>query len=978
MSRLLSYQASRSAIAVLASLQLMAAVSGCSWQSQDSDPVTAKVATLADLQPAVIPDKTTALPQLKLDDLVTTYREVLTVTEDPETRLRVLQRLAGLEMQRGEEQLYQESSSEVSGTFTLAIEAYETLLRDHPQRSDNDVLLYQLSKAYDLGGETDKSLAVLSQLVNDFPGSAHYVEAQFRRAEILFSQPDYRAAEQAYAEVVIQGKNSSHYQNSLYMYGWSLFKQERYRAAIKPFSTVLDLNVPADNQLDSLERGRRELTQDVFKILSIVFSYLDGATTIEQVYRVLGEQHYIPLLYDNLAKLYLKQERFRDSGETYRVFIDKYPQSEQSPVFYARLIDAYIAGGFPEDVLAEKENFIAKYGIASQYWQQSPERSRDYIRPFLEQYLPELARHYHAQAQAGRKTEGLTTAKAAKPLSAKQLAAREQQAIADYVTAGNYYQQFIETFPANPQLPEMQFLLAESRFEAGVYDQAIDAYEIVAYQYPEHKRGVAAGYAAIVAYGRLLAGLPAGPAADQASATMTEYENWQRLKIASQLRFASVYNQDPRAAAVLVKSAEELLALQEYQQAVAAASQLDGVAGADKSLRKTAWLVTGHSEFELQQYANAEQAYSQTLQLIPAGDAGRTAIVDRLAASVYKQAELALVAGTPQLAVEQFLRVSAVAPGTAIAVTAQYDAANALLDTANFDRAIDVLARFRKQHPDNPLTADIPAKMVVAYQQTGQWAKAAEELTAIYQSSDDIAVKQESLYQAAELYEQAGDVSTAILRYRSYANAYPQPFAAAMEARYKLSELYRQTEQGSKQRFWLRKMIAADKAAGAQRSDRSRYLAVFSSSVLADDDFQAFKSIRLSLPLKSSLKKKKKALNKTLAAYQAVSDYGVEEFATLATFRIAAIYNQLSQDLMNSQRPKNLDELALEQYELLLEEQAYPFEEKAIDLHEVNIQRSWDGVYDSWVKESFTALKALLPARYGKQEKGVVFANEIY
>ena len=56
---------------------------------------------------------------------------------------------------------------------------------------------------------------------------------------------------------------------------------------------------------------------------------------------------------------------------------------------------------------------------------------------------------------------------------------------------------------------------------------------------------------------------------------------------------------------------------------------------------------------------------------------------------------------------------------------------------------------------------------------------------------------------------------------------------------------------------------------------------------------------------------------------------------------------------MDSERPKGLDELALEQYELLLEEQAYPFEEKAIAIHEANMRRSWDGWYDDWIQQSF-------------------------
>jgi tetratricopeptide (TPR) repeat protein len=55
---------------------------------------------------------------------------------------------------------------------------------------------------------------------------------------------------------------------------------------------------------------------------------------------------------------------------------------------------------------------------------------------------------------------------------------------------------------------------------------------------------------------------------------------------------------------------------------------------------------------------------------------------------------------------------------------------------------------------------------------------------------------------------------------------------------------------------------------------------------------------------------------------------------------------------------------------VLLEEQAFPFEEKAIKLHEVNIARAKEGTDDEWVQKSFEALAQLNPGRYGKVEIG--------
>jgi hypothetical protein len=71
---------------------------------------------------------------------------------------------------------------------------------------------------------------------------------------------------------------------------------------------------------------------------------------------------------------------------------------------------------------------------------------------------------------------------------------------------------------------------------------------------------------------------------------------------------------------------------------------------------------------------------------------------------------------------------------------------------------------------------------------------------------------------------------------------------------------------------------------------------------------------------------------------------------------------------MNSSRPDGLSALELSQYDILLEEQAYPFEETAIGLHEKNIARVRAGLYDDWVKNSFIALKNKNPGRYNKPE----------
>jgi hypothetical protein len=126
---------------------------------------------------------------------------------------------------------------------------------------------------------------------------------------------------------------------------------------------------------------------------------------------------------------------------------------------------------------------------------------------------------------------------------------------------------------------------------------------------------------------------------------------------------------------------------------------------------------------------------------------------------------------------------------------------------------------------------------------------------------------------------------------------------------------------------------------------------------------------RISQPLAESLKRKKTLMEDVLDAYGKAAEYGIAEVTTAATFRLGEVYQQFSRDLMQSERPRDLDADALEQYELLLEEQAFPFEEKAIERYEVNGARAAQGVFDEWVQRSFVALAELVPARYAKLER---------
>ena len=130
--------------------------------------------------------------------------------------------------------------------------------------------------------------------------------------------------------------------------------------------------------------------------------------------------------------------------------------------------------------------------------------------------------------------------------------------------------------------------------------------------------------------------------------------------------------------------------------------------------------------------------------------------------------------------------------------------------------------------------------------------------------------------------------------------------------------------------YWQREIVKADAGAGAQRTDRTRFLAANAQLALAEPARDAFRAVRLAAPLKKSLAAKKQALETALDGYKASPPTTSPTTTTAATYEMAELYRTLARDLMASERPKKLSAEEREQYDALLEEQAFPFEEQAI------------------------------------------------
>jgi tetratricopeptide (TPR) repeat protein len=828
-----------------------------------------------------------------------------------------------------------------------AIALYDRLLSEYPGYENSDKVLYQKARAYDELGRTEEAMETMERLIETNPHSAHYDEVQFRRGEYYFTRRQYLDAEDAFGAIIGLGAGSEYYELALYKLGWTFYKQELYEEALHEYVALLDYKVSIGYDFDEThgEDDERRVA-DTFRAISLSFSNLGGPETVPQYFSTYGNRSYEDRVYSNLGEHYLAKLRYDDSAKTYRNFEELYPFHRAAPHFGMRVVETFTAGGFPKLVLEAKREFASRYGLQADYWRRFTPEDAPEVLAYLKANLTDLATHYHAEYQETDDADAR---------------------IASYHEALRWYGDFLESFPADAEAPSINYRLADLLLENEDFGEAAAQYERTAYEYAAHEQSSAAGYAAVYAYREQL------KAADD-----TKRDDVMRDAVASSLRFADAFPDHEQAATVLGAAADDMYEMQDYVAAVGAAQRvIDSYPAAESAIRRSAWIVVAHGSFELAEYPAAEQAYTQVLSLTPVDDESHPGFVDNLAASIYKQGELANDAEDFRAAADHFLRIRSAAPTSTIRAAAEYDAGGALIKLQDWTAAATVLEQFRSTFPDHELQLEATRQIAYAYREGGRLSRAADEYDRFASQSDDPALRSEALLVAGELYEESDAPDRALDVYTRYVDEFPQPLETALETRSKIAEIHKANHDDALYRAELSEIVRIDAAAGAERTGRTRTLAGRSALVLAEPLYDDFVAVKLVQPFEVSLQEKRRRMDVAIEAMGMLVEYEIADVTAAATYYMAETYFDFSRSLAESERPTDLEPAELAEYELVLEEEAFPFEEKAIEVHEKNLELLQAGVFNPWTEKSLGKLADLVPGRYAKNEISGGFVRAI-
>ncbi|MCK5335052.1 MAG: tetratricopeptide repeat protein, partial [Gammaproteobacteria bacterium] len=443
------------------------------------------------------------------------YRKYLQVSKrGTKQRRQVLVRLAEIELELSEKLLAEEIPNpdqkqlDMNQNIASSIHLFETALSEYANEKDNDRVLYQLARAYEINARPDQVSGALIRLIKLFPDSNYYIESQFRLAEAYFIQKQYTQAHKAYTAVL--SKQTEFYDNALYKRGWSSFKMSKYKRALSDFVTVLDVHeFGSDKKLSRIEK---ELYGDSLRVISLSFAYLKGVKSLNRFFAKRKPGPYIKDIYYGLGNHYLKQKRYADTAASYMAYVKRYKNSKHAPTLTLETIVVWQKSKFPKQVLKAREYFSRHFALNSDYWKTNKVDDFPEVISQLKKNIGLLAKYHHSLGQ-------------------------KKKSVVEKKKAVYWYAQYIRSFAKDKNTPHLHFLYAELLSEMKQYSKAFRAYDAAAYQYGNVKDSVEAAYAAVLVATRL---------ASLEKQKASFKKQWQANVVSSTLKFSKAYPKDRR------------------------------------------------------------------------------------------------------------------------------------------------------------------------------------------------------------------------------------------------------------------------------------------------------------------------------------------------------------------------------------------------------------------------------------------------
>ncbi len=328
-------------------------------------------------------------------------------------------------------------------------------------------------------------------------------------------------------------------------------------------------------------------------------------------------------------------------------------------------------------------------------------------------------------------------------------------------------------------------------------------------------------------------------------------------------------------------------------------------------------------------------------------------------------------------AIELYRRLIKEYPGNELIPAAYYNIAFDYDTMLDFDMAIKSYLTMAEKFPKDKLARNALNNAAWALYRLERWEEAARVFEMYARKYPDDPDIKEILWRIGECYEKAGNWQMASKKYYEYVKKYPGEIDKEFMIYYKYANYYK--EKGNtkemeryykiilKRYDYYKKKGVLDQFGKTNPAGLAtiKHYAAEASFYFATKFFQQYASIKLRLPQKVMarlLQKKIKLLPKVLLKFKEVAIYGDPYWTVASLYMMGRTFTELVNTLYNAPVPPGLSEEEKEVYKQVLEEKAYPLEDKASALYEKCIALAEEkGIDNEWVREARKAVHAFKP-----------------
>jgi TolA-binding protein len=238
--------------------------------------------------------------------------------------------------------------------YNGALEAYQRAQKENTP--EKDYALFQIGLVNGLLDRNTEAMQAWNTLTRDFPNSQYVDDAQFNKAELLFSQGKYAEALQQFNQFVQQHPNSPFVPYAYRSIGLSHYNQKNYEAAANAYIRILE-RYPSHTISNGVLMGLQEVLnlqgrpEEFSRYLALYrkANPTDGA--LESVE------------FESAKNMYFSQ-KYSQALEQLQAYIRTYPNSSNTPEARFYLAESFFRLNRTQEALAQYQT-LANAGPAN-------------------------------------------------------------------------------------------------------------------------------------------------------------------------------------------------------------------------------------------------------------------------------------------------------------------------------------------------------------------------------------------------------------------------------------------------------------------------------------------------------------------------------------------------------------------------------------------------------------------------------------